>query len=209
MENNSKIEEEQVVEVIKKEEKELDEAIDFSLATLPLDTTEHELMLKIINAPTKEELQTQFDLFNINQSKKNALRVVKLNNLLDKVEDQAIERFEKRPDQVSNKELLEYMNVISNQIDRAQKSVDGLKDTSAIHITNQKNELNINVGPQLNRDSKERVMDAIAILLKQVQKEPEIIEAEIVEEDKEFDNTSAVDTTENEQILNKLTEKGE
>ena len=36
MENNSKIEEEQVVEVIKKEEKELDEAIDFSLATLPV-----------------------------------------------------------------------------------------------------------------------------------------------------------------------------
>ena len=102
------------------------------------------------------------------------------------------------------------MNVVSNQIDRAQKSVDGLKDTSAIHITNQKNELNINVGPQLDRDSKERVMDAIAILLKQVQKEPEIIEAEIVEEDGgEFDNTSAVDTTENEQILNKLTEKGE
>ena len=37
--------------------------------------------------------------------------VVKLSNLLNKVEDQAIERFERRPDQVSNKELLEYMNV--------------------------------------------------------------------------------------------------
>ena len=100
------------------------------------------------------------------------MRIVKLSNLLNKVEDQAIERFERRPDQVSNKELLEYMNVVSNQIDRAQKSIDAVKDAPAITINNQKNELNINVGPQLDRDSKEKVMDVISLLLKQVQKTP-------------------------------------
>lgn len=155
-----------------KEEKELDEAIDLSLAILPLEATENKIMRQIIEAPTKEELQTQLELFNINQSKKNAMRIVKLSNLLNKVEDQAIERFERRPDQVSNKELLEYMNVVSNQIDRAQKSVDAVKDAPAIMIKNQKNELNINVGPQLDRDSKEKVMDVISLLLKQVQKTP-------------------------------------
>ena len=153
-----------------KEEKELDEAIDLSLAILPLEVTENKIMRQIIEAPTKEELQTQLELFNINQSKKNAMRIVKLSNLLNKVEDQAIERFERRPDQVSNKELLEYMNVVSNQIDRAQKSIDAVKDAPAITINNQKNELNINVGPQLDRDSKEKVMDVISLLLKQVQK---------------------------------------
>jgi len=121
------------------EDKELDAAIDMSLAVLPLETAEQNLMLKIIEAPTKEELQEQLDLFNINQSKQNAVRIVKLNNLLNKVEDQAIERFEKRPDQVSNRELLEYMSIVSNQIDRAQKSIDAVQNTPAITINNQKN----------------------------------------------------------------------
>ena len=185
MENLEKIEE---LQPIDEKDKELDEAIDISLAALPLDITEQELMKKIIDAPSRQELQKQFDLFNINQSKKNALRVVKLSNLLDKVEDQAIDRFERRPDQVSNKELLEYMNVVSNQIERAQKSVDSLKDVPAIHITNQRNELNINVGPKLDRDSKERVMDVISVLLKQVQKEALITpEVEIVEQEESSD----------------------
>lgn len=147
---------------------ELDQAIDNSLLQLPLDDAEEKIIAKIIDAPNRSELQEQFDLFNMNQSKKNALRIIKLNGLLSKVEDQAIARFEKRPDQVSNKELLEYMNVVSSQIDRAQKQVDMLKDSPAIQVNNQKNEVNINIGNQLDRDSKERVMDAISGLLKQI-----------------------------------------
>lgn len=150
---------------------DLNTAIDKSLLALPLEEAEQQLIAKIIEAPTREDLQHQFDLFNMNQSKKNALRIIKLNNLLSKVEDQAIERFEKRPDQVSHKELLEYMNVVSGQIDRAHKQVDTLSATPTIHMLAQKNEVNINVGGQeLDRDSKERVMDAISALLKQVQK---------------------------------------
>lgn len=205
MENEVKLKE---IQISKDEQNELDEAIDFSLAALPLEDAENNLMMKIIEAPTKEELQRQLDLFNINQSKKNALRIIKLNNLLTKVEDQAIVRFEKRPDQVSNKELLEYMNVVSNQIERAQKSVDSLKDTPAIHITNQKNELNIDVGPKLDRDSKERVMDVISALLKQVQKEPAVIEAEIIETGKEMYETSDIEVdTQEEEVFDKLTDE--
>lgn len=149
---------------------DLNTAIDKSLLSLPLEVAEQQLIAKIIEAPTKEDLQHQFDLFNMNQSKKNALRIIKLNNLLSKVEDQAIERFEKRPDQVSHKELLEYMNVVSSQIDRAHKQVDTLNTTPPIQVLTQKNEVNINMGsPELDRDSKERVMDAISKLLQQVQ----------------------------------------
>ena len=196
METNVKENETQILEdeSEKDEEAELDEAIDFSLSTLPLENTEQKLMSKIIEAPTKAELQTQLELFNINQSKKNALRIVKLSHLLEKVEDQAIERFERRPDQVSNKELLEYMNVVSNQIERAQKSVDSLKDIPAINITNQTNELNINVGPKLDRDSKEKVMDVISALLRQVQqKDVETVEVEVIEETKQNDEITDVE----------------
>ena len=54
------------------------------------------LIEKIIDSQTKEELQNHLDLFNLAQSKNNVLRVIKLNDLLQKVEDQAIERFNKR-----------------------------------------------------------------------------------------------------------------
>lgn len=165
-----------------KETQDLEEAIDNSMALLPLDEQEEQIVNQIIKAPTQKELQEQFDLFNINQSKKNALRIIKLNSLLDKVEDQAIERFEKRPDQVSNKELLDYMQVVANQIDRSQKVIDTLKDKPMIKVNNQKNEVNINIGSELNRDSKERVMDAIQVLLKQLNKsEPQdVIDADFL-----------------------------
>lgn len=171
-----------VVESISKEENELNEVIDSSISTLPLETTEKQLLEKIIDAPDKASLEKELELFNINQTKKNALRIIKLENLLDKVEDQAIERFQKRPDQVSNKELLDYMNVVSNQIDRAQRSVDNITATPAITVNNKTNTVNVNMGgPELDRDSKERVMDAISNLLKQVKKpkveEPEVIDA--------------------------------
>ena len=156
------------VAVTPTEDKDLDAAIDSSLNTLPLELKEKELIAKIVEAPTRDELQKQFDLFNMNQSKKNALRVVKLNSLLDKVEDQAIARFEKRPDQISNRELLEYINVISGQIDRAQKHFDAVTLAPAKTVAAQKTDVTINVGTNLNRDSKERVMDAISALLKQV-----------------------------------------
>lgn len=204
MKDDAKINEIQLVD--NTEEKELDEAIDLSLEALPLEATEQRLMKKIIDAPTREDLQTQFDLFNINQSKKSALRIVKLNNLLDKVEDQAIERFERRPDQVSNKELLEYMNVVSNQIERAQKSVNALKDTQAIQITNQRSEVNINVGPKLDRDSKERVLGVISALLKQVQQEPEI-EVEIIEPIEEDSLDINENNIQDEELFDKLTDE--
>ena len=144
----------------------------------PVCLDEKSIIESIIEAPAKDELQLQLYLFNMTQSKKNAMRIVKLNNLLDKIEDQAIERFKKRPDQISNKELLDYMNVISGQIDRAHRQIDSISNTPAVAVTNQKTDVTINVGNDLDRDSKERVMDAISALLKQVKAIPESEQAD-------------------------------
>ena len=159
------LEEENKVIEISQDEEELNKAIDESMALLPLDDQEQKIIQDIIKAPTQKDLQAQFDLFNINQSKKNALRIIKLNSLLDKVEDQAIERFEKRPDQVPNKELLDYMQVVAAQIDRSQKFIETLKDKPTIKVANQKTEVNIHLE---DKESKERVMDAMNALLKQL-----------------------------------------
>lgn len=191
------------------EDEELNESIDESMALLPLDEQEEKIVNNIVKAPTQKELQEQFDLFNINQSKKNALRIIKLNSLLDKVEDQAIERFEKRPDQVSNKELLDYMQVVATQIDRSQKMIDTLKDKPMIKVNNQKNEVNINIGTELNRDSKERVMDAIQILLKQLNKQEssEVIDADFSNNDEK--TVYNIDTEDENDSNESLKDEGE
>lgn len=52
-------------------------------------------------------------------AKKNALRVLKLNDLLDQVSDKMMERFEKRPEEFSHRDLIDYMNTVSTTIERA------------------------------------------------------------------------------------------
>lgn len=162
------VENESPMVLIEAEDGELGALIDCSLLNLPLEKAQQQAIQQILEASTRDELKRQFELFNITQGKKNALRIIKLNDLLDKVEDQAIVRFTQRPDQVSNKELLDYMQVVSAQIERSQKYIDILEEKPMVQVNKQKNELNINIGPQLNRESKERVIDAIGALLKQI-----------------------------------------
>ena len=173
-------------------------AVDTNTASLPIEREQRQIVNQIIAAPDRKELERQFELFNVSQSKKNALRVIKLNKLLDKIEDQAVERFEKRPDQISNKELLEYMQVVSTQIDRSQKYIDSLKDTPAIKEINQtKNEVNINIGTELGRDSKEKVIDVIQAILKQAKAsaENDVIDiGEIVPDDTSNNDIPIVET---------------
>lgn len=198
---------EKEVKQIEQSEEELNGAIDESLALLPLDKQEEKIITDIIKAPNQKELQEQFDLFNINQSKKNALRIIKLNSLLDKVEDQAIERFEKKPDQVSNKELLEYMQVVAGQIDRSQKYIETIKDKPMIKVTDKSQTVNVHIGTELDKDSKERVMDAIQNLLKQLNKteeEPKVIDADFsTDKEKTVYNIDTEDDSDSNESLNK------
>ena len=107
---------------------------------------------------------------------------MKLNSLLDKVSDQMLERFEKRPGEFSNDDLLSYMNTVQASIDRANKSLQLIDQTPpAIQI----NQVNItNEDPVLSRESREKVDNVIKILLNKLNLEkkevvdvnPEVIE---------------------------------
>lgn len=157
------------------EEQELDQQIDENLNLITFEEDDNEIIHAIVNSKTKTELETQFELFNMNQSKKNALRLIKLESLLGKVEDQAIKRIEDKPDQISNRELLDYMQVISQQIDRSQKVVDSLHDKPMIRSVQNNTKVNINLGTDLNKDNKENIISAFKGILKVLGKnnEPE------------------------------------
>lgn len=133
---------------------------------LNVDDSNKSLIKAIEKATTKEELEPLYQQFNINNTKKNVARIEQLNNLLDKVNKQAIERFEKRPDEISNKEIIDYMNAVQNQIERSQQIVDGVKDINATQINTTIN-VNMHNDPTANlpKDSRTRVTSIIADIL--------------------------------------------
>lgn len=150
---------------------------------IPLDDSTNQLAKDILNETSVEKVQNLVHLFNLNQSKKNVLRILKLNSLLDKVQDQMIERFEKKPGEFSNNDLLNYMQVAQSAIDRANKSLN-LVDEQAPITLNQVN-VNINEDAALSRESREKVTEAIAAIMKRLNmSESEKVEEIIVEEEK-------------------------
>lgn len=144
----------------------------------PLDNQTKQIAQEILDEQDIEKVKDLTNLFNLNAQKRNVMRVIKMNDLLDKVTDQVIERFEKRPDNFSNEDLIKYMQVTENAIDRANKHLNLVEETPAINLM-QNNQVNINIDTGLDRDGRERVMDAVkAILAKAaLPKEEDIIDA--------------------------------
>ena len=145
---------------------------------IPLDNETDKLAQDIINEPDIDAVKNMVQLFNLNQAKKNVLRVLKLNSLLDKVQDQMIERFEKKPGEFSNADLLNYMQVTQSAIDRAQKSLSLVDETPAITQVNQVN-LSIN-DDVLSRESRERITEAITNIVNKLKLPQEPSQEEIV-----------------------------
>lgn len=127
----------------------------------------------IITAKDQDELKQNIAAFNLAQLKKNTLRVVKLNSLLDKVSEQAVKRFEKRPDEFSNKDILDYISVVSDQINRSQKYIDtNLANPNQTLIQINKNNITINNNDDsLDRESRDKVVNAISALLDLMEEE--------------------------------------
>lgn len=142
------------------------------------------LVDQIINEDNVERTKEMINLFNVNMAKKNVARVHKLNSLLDKVNDQAIDRFTRRPEDVSNKELLDYMSVVQTQIEKSSNMVKSISEAQPIQF-NQQNNVTVNVnndGKSLNRESRERILNAIKSIVKEAQEDnAEIIDVEPVD----------------------------
>lgn len=166
------------------EELDKDSSLPVEINKVPLEKETQEIVNKIVAEDDIDNLKNLVKLFNVAQTKKNALRSIKLQNLLGTIEDQAIERFEKHPDQISDKLLLDYMETIQNNIDKANAQLTQLEDPSLIRINNNKNEVNINIGKDdLTSEEKEHVLNAINMILastKDNNQQAEVVEAEVI-----------------------------
>lgn len=119
------------------------------------------------------------------------------------------ERLIKRGDQFSNKDLLDYMNTINASVDKTQKQMQEVDAIPVIQVNQQTN--NIVVGPQLDRESRERVTGAIEMLMKRLEENKfesvEIPEVSIVynsDEDENLSDSSSNDINNDEEIGEKV-----
>lgn len=130
----------------------------------PIDTQTTELAQRILDETDVDKVKDLTNLFNLNTQKKSVVRVLKMMDLMDRVTDQVITRFERTPDNFSNEDLIKFMQVTENSIDKANKSLSQVEQTPAIQYQ-QNNQVNINIGEGLNRESRQRVTDAVQSIL--------------------------------------------
>ena len=131
--------------------------------SVPLDVQTSNIANSLIRETDIDKVKDLTNLFNLNQRKKNVLRLLKYNGLLDTISDQMIERFEKKADEFSNADLLDYMQTIQTAIEKAQKSIDLVSETPAIQLN--QNNVTVNVTDNFDRESKERIANAVKSIL--------------------------------------------
>ena len=130
----------------------------------PIDTQTADLAQQILDETDVDKVKDLTNLFNLNAQKRNVVRVLKMHDLLDKVTDQVVTRFEKTPDNFSNEDLIKFMQVTENSIEKANKTLSQVEQTPAIQYQ-QNNQVNINIGNELDRESRQRVTDTVQAIL--------------------------------------------
>lgn len=138
----------------------MSEEIIKSLDVRPLDKNTKDIAQRILDEQDIDKVKDLTNLFNLNSQKRNVMRVMKMNELLDKVTDKVVTRFDEHPDNFSNEDLLKFMQVTENAIDRANKQLNLIDDTPPIQLT-QNNQVNINLVTELPRESRERVLEFV------------------------------------------------
>lgn len=149
-----------------------------ALDTTSVDTAIFDAASRVL---TEEDMNRTTDLvalFNWNISKKNVARVMKLNSLYDSVTDQMVRRFEARPDQFSNSDLLDYMKTLQGAIDTSTKNIS--ETAAPPSIVQNNTQINVNVIDSFDRDARARILHAVKATLESA-KNIQIPEENIIE----------------------------
>ena len=119
------------------------------------------------------------------------VRQNKLNELQDILVDEAIDRFSSRPAEISNQELMTGLKTVQDMIEKSQKAVNGVTEsTPIITINQQNNEINVagedGDKKKLTKESRDRVKQAMAAIMASLgqptTKLEQPIEAEVIDE---------------------------
>ena len=133
------------------------------LASGKLDRKTEKLATKIIREDNPDEIKDLIDLFNLNHTKKQILRTMTYDQLVDNIMDQMKERVLKRGDQFSNKDLLDYLNTMNTAMEKAHKQIKEVDAVPPIQVNQQNN--TVIMGTGLDKASRDRVLDFVQQVL--------------------------------------------
>lgn len=134
----------------------------------------------LISEQDPEKTKRLVNLFNLTLVKKNAVRLNTVNELIDAVLDKIGQRLEIRPDEFSNKDLIDYMNALYNAAEKSGKIISGADEIPAIQF-NQQNNVIVSPVETLSRESRMKIADAVSAILKQYKNNPEGDLVEVVD----------------------------
>lgn len=156
------------------------DSLEVQAKPISLETPMDELTEKILNETDLEQLDKIKSVFDLNIKKKEILRVNKLNELQDLTIDEMSNRLQNKSGEFSNQDLLGYFKTIQETINKSDTSLDTV-NTAAIKVIQNQLNINVNTEPELNRESKEKVLNAIrSILNNPIQETPEESNVDIV-----------------------------
>lgn len=143
-----------------------DELIDKNKGSdelIPEVTTDTDRLMDMIKS--SDSIQDTLALFNASIAKKQAVRVLKREDIIDKVTERIGERLDRRPDEITMAELTAIDKTMSEQ---KQKELS-LINTPAANpsgILLHQNNVNVTINQEMGRESREKVIDAVRELLK-------------------------------------------
>lgn len=151
---------------------------------------------RVSKASTPKEMSDLTYLFNVSLTKSEMARAGRQSDLLDKVLDVAAGRIEGKPDALTDKDLLGYIGAFQSGLDRSREALGKDVQASPTILVNH-SEVNVSVDKGgLDRDSRERVMDAVKGILAQLSAKPsgdgamdaDVIDADAIDADSEEDD---------------------
>lgn len=124
--------------------------------------SKEELEQLLIDSTDSSAINDIIDIFNLNMKKKDVVRANALSELQDKISKQIEQRIDNKADEFSNKDLLDYFKTVQEFINKSATNTDTVK-VPTIQI-NQQN--NVALPNALNKDSRDKVLDAVQAILK-------------------------------------------
>lgn len=143
-----------------------------------LASTTEDIVERIKAETDQKKLKELTDLFIMNQSKKNIIRSATFNDVLDKIAEQMSLRMSHKSGEFSNKDLVDWMKVIQDTVNKTGDTAEQIKSAPTIQV----NQVNIN-SETLDSDSKQRVMEFIQSVMRGETKVEDLeIEGDIVDD---------------------------
>lgn len=156
---------EDIVELSNNNSNDKSQILDLEHSTEILNTEQESIIDKAIKK--NDDIEEVLKLFQINQAKKNLLRIAKYDNLIDKIGDEALNRISKNPYDFSNNDLINYMKVTQDTINKSQETINNLQKQPLIQVNQQNN--NIKIDPNsldnLPKESREAIITTIDLIL--------------------------------------------